>query len=401
MNDDRHEGALAGIRVIDAGLLVQGPQAGLTLSDLGADVVKVELPGVGDQARWIPISTADPRSPYHVACNRGKRSITLDLRVASAKDAFLRLVRRSDVLLSNFTPGTLDDWGLGYEALRKVNPRLIYASGSVFGPEGPSASTKGADLTGQAAGGLISTTGVDGSDPSPVGATIADHIASQNMTAGILAAIIARARTGRGQRVDVSLFGGQIYAQAGEYTHYFLSGQIPGRSNYGHPLLHAAYGIVPTSDGWLAIVGVPPSERVAFYAALERPELAYDERFKPPVYTPEVKRELFAILVEVFPSRTTAEWCERLAAAHCRFARVNDYAQAANDPHAAINGYILDVDHPEWGKVRAVGSPIGLSDTPARPSAVAPELGQNTEEVLLELGYTWDDIARLREAGAI
>jgi len=401
VSNDGAEGALAGIKVIDAGLLVQGPQAGLTLSDLGADVVKVELPGVGDQARWIPISVADPRGPYHVACNRGKRSITLDLRVVSGKDAFLRLVRRSDVLLSNFTPGTLEHWGLGYETLRELNPRLVYATGSVFGPEGPSARMKGADLTAQAAGGLISTTGVDGSDPTPVGATIADHIASQNMTAGILAAIIARARSGRGQRVDVSLFGGQIYAQAAEYTHYFLSGQIPGRSNYGHPLLNAAYGIVPTSDGWLAIVGVPPSERDAFYAALERPDLAEDERFQPLLYTPEVKRELFAILVEIFPNRTTAEWCERLNAANCRFAAVNDYAQAANDPHAAINGYILDVDHPEWGRVRVVGSPIGLSDTPARPSAVAPELGQNTEEILLELGYTWDDITTFREAGAI
>jgi crotonobetainyl-CoA:carnitine CoA-transferase CaiB-like acyl-CoA transferase len=401
VRNDGAEGALAGIRVIDAGLLVQGPQAGLTLSDLGADVVKVELPGVGDQARWIPIGVDDPRSPYHVACNRGKRSITLDLRVAPGKEAFVKLVQSYDVLLSNFAPGTLDDWGLGYETLSALNPRLIYATGSVYGPEGPSASAKGADLAAQAAGGLISTTGVDGSDPTPIGATIADHIASQNMTAGILAAIIARSRTGRGQRVDVSLFGGQIYAQAAEYTHYFLSGQIPGRSNYGHPLLNAAYGIVPTSDGWLAIVGVPVSDRSAFYAALERPELAEDERFTPLIYTTETKRELFEIFAQVFPTRTTAEWSERLAAANCRFAPVNNYAQAASDPHAAINGYILDVDHPEWGKTRVIGCPIGLSETPARPSATAPELGQDTEEVLLELGYSWNDIAALRDAGAI
>ena len=394
-------GALDGIRVLDVGLLVQGPQAGLTLSDLGADVIKVELPGMGDQARWIPLADDDPRAPYFEACNRGKRSITLDLRTEGGREAFLRLADTADVMLANFKAGTLDEWGLGYDTLYARNPGIVYAMGSTFGPEGPSADREGADLAGQAAGGLISTTGVDGGPPTPVGATIADHIASMNMTVGILAALMARSTTGRGQRVDVSLLGGQIYAQASEYTSFLLTGEVPGRANHGHPLLHAAYGILPTADGYIALVGVPPTGRQAFYDAVGLPALADDPRFQPLLYTLETKKELFAILSEVFPARTTDEWSERLGAAGARFAPVQDYAQAAADPHVIENGYLVEVDVPGGGTKRVVGSPIRMSDTPANPGVLAPELGQNTEELLLEVGYDWDEIAALRDQNAI
>jgi crotonobetainyl-CoA:carnitine CoA-transferase CaiB-like acyl-CoA transferase len=394
-------GALDGIRVLDIGLLVQGPQAGLTLSDMGADVIKVELPEMGDQARWIPISLEDLRAPYFEASNRGKRSITLDLRTEPGQEAFLRLADTADVVLANFKGGTLDEWGLDYETLSARNPGIIYAMGSTLGPKGPGASREGADIAGQASGGLISTTGVDGQPYTPVGATIADHIASMNMTVGILAALLARQTTGRGQRVDVSLLGGQIYAQASEYTYFLLTGEVPGRANYGHPLLHAAYGIVPTADGHLAIVGVPPANREAFYDAVGLPELADDERFQPLLYTPENKKALFEILNEVFPKRTTVEWCERLEAAGARYAPVQDYAQAAEDPMVIANEYLVEVEVPGGGTKRVVGAPIKLSDTPAVPGAVAPELGQNTEELLLELGYDWDEIAALRDQKAI
>ena len=267
---------------------------------MGAEVIKVELPGMGDQARWIPISADDPRAPYFIACNRGKRSVTLDLRETDGADAFMKLVATADVVISNFKPGTLDEWGLGYEAAAANNPRIIYGMGSVFGPAGPGATREGADLAGQAAGGLISTTGVDGGAPTPVGATIADHIASQNLTSGILAALFARETTGRGQRVDVSLFGGQLYAQASEYTAMFLTGNVPGRVNFGHPLLNAAYGIVQTADGHIAIIGVTPDQRPAFYEAIEMPEQADDERFQDLLYTPENKFALFELMAPSF-----------------------------------------------------------------------------------------------------
>jgi crotonobetainyl-CoA:carnitine CoA-transferase CaiB-like acyl-CoA transferase len=226
-------GALEGIRVLDLGLLVQGPQAAQLLRDLGAEVIKVELPRLGDQARWIPISLEDLRAPYFVGCNRGKRSIALDLRVEAGRGVFLRLVDSADVVISNFLPGTLERWGLGYEELARRNPRIVYGSGSAFGSQGPDAGRKGADLAGQAAGGLISSTGSGLHDVTPVGVTISDHIASQNLAAGVLAALYARERTGRGQAVEVSLLGGQIYAQASEYTYTLLTGRNPGHAAGG------------------------------------------------------------------------------------------------------------------------------------------------------------------------
>jgi crotonobetainyl-CoA:carnitine CoA-transferase CaiB-like acyl-CoA transferase len=394
-------GALSGIRVIDVGLLVQGPQAGQTLVDLGAEVIKVELPLMGDMARWIPISMEDLRTPYFEACNRGKRSITVDLRIPEGAKIFRALVDSADVLLANFKPGTLEAWGLGYEELSKSNPGLIYAMGSTFGPEGEGSQREGADLAGQAAGGLISTTGFDGEDPTPVGATIADHIGSMNMTVGILAALYSRESSGQGQRIDVSLLGGQIYAQASEYTAYLMTGQIPGRSNAGHPLLPMAYGVLKTANGHIALVGVLPDKREAFYKAAGVPELINDERFAPIIYTTEIRKSLFELLAPGFRKRTTEEWGQILDDMEVRYAPVNDYEQAANDHLVLENNYIVELEDSSGNTRRVVGSPIRMSATPPQVSAEAPQLGQHTEEILLELGYSWEEIAELRETSAI
>ncbi len=394
-------GALSGIRVIDVGLLVQGPQAGQTLVDLGAEVIKVELPMMGDMARWIPISMEDLRTPYFEACNRGKRSITVDLRVPKGAEIFRKLVDSADVLLANFKPGTLEAWGLGYEELSQSNPGLVYAMGSTFGPEGEGSQREGADLAGQAAGGLISTTGSDGEPPTPVGATIADHIGSMNMTVGILAALFARQSSGKGQRIDVSLLGGQIYAQASEYTAYLMTGEIPGRSNAGHPLLPMAYGILETADGYIALVGVLPDKRKAFYEAVGVPELIDDERFAPIIYTTEIRKSLFELLAPGFKRKTTEEWGQILDAMEVRYAPVNDYEQAANDNLVLENNYLVDLEDSNGEIRRVVGSPIKMSGTPAEASVEAPQLGQHTEEILLELGYGWEEISELRETSAI
>ena len=377
-------GALEGVRVVDAGLLVQGPQAALMLADFGADVIKVELPGFGDQARWIPLSANDLRTPYYEACNRGKRSVTIDLRVPEGREAFLDLVDTADVVISNFKPGTLDDWGLGYDVVAERNPRVVYATGSTFGPEGPDATLEGADLAGQAAGGLISTTGIDGGPLTPVGVTIADHTASQNMVAGILAALLARERTGQGQQVDVSLLGGQVYAQASEYTAFLMTGQVPGRANRGHPLLPMAYGILPTADGYLALVGVLPDRREAFYSAVGCPELAEDPRFQGMMFTTEARLELFELLAEYFPRATTDQWVERLRAIGVRCAPVDDYARASENPQVTINGYLPEVDHPGGGLAHpAVRHP---STTVGRSPRVGPAHGGGPSRVGLRLG---------------
>jgi len=391
-------GALDGIRVLEAGQLVQGPQATALLHDWGAEVIKVELPHIGDMARWLPCEPGSRQSAYFTACNRGKRSVTLDLRVPAGRDVFLRLAESADVIVTNFTPGTMEGWGLGYDEVAARNPRVIYGTASTFGERGHDASRAGADLSGQAAGGLIATTGVDGGDPTPIGATVADHIGSQNLAAGILAALFARERTGRGQRVDVSLVGGQIWAQASEYTALFLTGHTVGRANYGNPLIPGIYGIFPTSDGWLAVVGAAGADRDKFYAVIGAPELA--EQFPDPLYWHEQKSALFPLLNSVFATRTTSEWCQLLVDAGLRCAPVRDHAQVVADSSPWANGYFAKAESAA-GEVSVVGTPVAFSDTPAVASGFVPELGQHTEEVLLEFGYTWDDIAHLHDARAI
>jgi crotonobetainyl-CoA:carnitine CoA-transferase CaiB-like acyl-CoA transferase len=342
----------------------------------------------------------DFRSAYFTACNRGKRSVALDLRTERGRDTFLRLIETADVLITNFQPGTMDGWGLSFEQLSERNPQLVFAAGSAFGHLGPDASRTGADLSAQASGGLISGTGADGDDPTPVAVTIADHIASQNLVSGILAALVARGRTGRGQRVDVSLLGSQIWAQASEYTYYLLTGSVPGRSNKGHPMIAGIYGIFPTSDGWIAIVGVVGPQRPVFYEIIGRRELEADPRFATPLLTEEQKAELFPIIGDALRERTTSKWCEAFAAAAIRYAPVRDYAAVAADPQVWENGYLRTIEDDHGAEVQIVGSPITLSEHPAKLGGAVPELGQHTEEVLLELGYSWDDIGALRDAGA-
>jgi crotonobetainyl-CoA:carnitine CoA-transferase CaiB-like acyl-CoA transferase len=387
-------GALDGVKVVEAGLLVQGPQAAATLGEWGADVIKVELPGFGDQSRWLPVQPGDARSAYFIGCNRGKRSVTVDLRTPEGCDVFLRLAEWADVVITNFAPGTMEAWGLGYEDVAARNPRVIYAAGSTYGTEGTDAAREGADLSGQAAGGLISTTGCDGHEVTPVGATIADHIAAQNLVGGILAALFAREKSGAGQRVTTSLLGGQIWAQASEYTGCLLRGGPSGRANRGHPLIPGLYAIFRTADGWIAVVGIVGSLRQRFFEVVGRPE--FTERFAQPLYWEADKAELFPLLDEAFAAATTVEWCDRLRAAGLRHAPVRDHGEVVADPNVWANGYLMNVDGTD-----VVSAPVSFSGTPARPSAVAPELGQHTEEVLLDLGYTWDDITRLQDSGAI
>lgn len=394
-------GALEGVKVLDLSTLVQGPQAAAMLHDLGAEVIKVELPEIGDVGRHVDILESHGNfSSVFIACNRGKRSVALDLRTEGGRIAFLKLVENSDVVLSNFKPGTLEEWGLGYEELAEVNPQLIWAAGSYLGPLGDDRDREGADMAGQASGGIISTSGYDDGQNCPVGTLIADHCGSQNLTAGILAALYARQNTGRGQRVDVSLLGGQIWLQAVEYTHTALTGRDVARSNGGHPLVDALYGIFATSDGYIAIAGCPDHLWPKMIECVERPELADNPRFGTYFTTPAIKAELREVFEPIFAERTTAEWSERLEQHEQRFAPVRNHADVLADPQAYANDYLVKVDHPEWGEVTMVGSPITMSDTPTRFGTDVQELGQETEIVLVEAGFDWDDLDDLRAKGA-
>ncbi len=389
--------ALDGIRVLDLGVLIQVPQAAATLCDWGAEVIKIELPVIGDSSRLLPVDLEDLRSPFFTAANRGKRSITLDFHVPEAREIFLRLADSADVVLANFLPGRMEAWGLGYDELALRNPRLVYAVGSAYGEHGPDATREGVDILLQAAGGLVSTTGVDGGEPTPVGFTIVDHIASQNLVAGILAALFARERTGRGQRVASSLLGSSIWAQAVEYTSLLLSGRVPGRANRGHPLVYGIYGVFPTADGWIAVT-VAPQVRDVFYAVIGRAEL--EEQYPQLRYSNDEKKVLFPIVAEALAAQTTSEWCEVFDAAGIRCAPMRRHDEVLADPGVWDNGYLAWVDGPS-GPVTVVPAPVHFSATPACPPSTAPELGEHTDEILLELGYDAESVDRLRELGAV
>ncbi|MEZ5216220.1 MAG: CaiB/BaiF CoA-transferase family protein [Ilumatobacteraceae bacterium] len=394
-------GVLEGIKVVDVGVLVQAPQAAMMLGNLGAEVLKVELPGIGDQSRWLPVGDGISESPYFEGCNRGKRSATIDLRTPDGKEIFLTLMERTDVLISNFKPGTLDDWGLGWEVLHARNPRLIHAAGSAFGHRGADAAREGADLAAQASGGLISATGLDSGEPTPIAVTICDHIACMNIVSGVLAALYHRLNGGDGQRIEVSLLGAQVFAQASEYTYSFLSGKVPGRPNRGHPLIAGIYGVFPTADGQIAIVGVTGPQRATFFELVGRPDLVDDERLRAALYPMDLKLWLFDQLADAFRAKPTTEWCDLLRAAGLRFAPVRDYLEAAADPQLWENGYLETYTAEDGTESTVVGNPIWFSETPARVGGPAPQLGAHTEEVMLELGYGWDDIARWSEARVI
>jgi crotonobetainyl-CoA:carnitine CoA-transferase CaiB-like acyl-CoA transferase len=230
---------------------------------------------------------------------------------------------------------------------------------------------------------------------------VADHISGQNLLAGVLAALFARERTGRGQLVETSLLGGQIWAQAGEFTRYLMSGRPSGPSGRSHPMIPGIYGVFPTADGWIAIVGVAGAARDLFYRTIGRPDLI--DRFAHLLYFEDDKAELWPILDEVFATRSTAEWCRRLAAAGLRFAPVRNHAEVADDPGVTANGYIERVEDPSvtGSGPSVVRPPVRFSDPASAAHVQIPELGQHTEEVLLEIGYSWDDIAVLSASGAI
>ena len=392
--------ALSGYRVLDLSILVQGPQAAAMLHDLGAEVTKIELPEVGDLGRWLTVAIDDDRSPYVEANNRGKRSVTLDLRTAGGKRALMRLVEAVDILIHNFVPGTVEEWGIDYDALKKINPSLIYAAGSTFGPEGPNSQREGADMVGQAEGGIVSVTGHDDGHPTIVGAVIGDHFGAQNLITGILAALVHRERTGVGQRVDVSLVGSAIFAQSSEMTYTMLSGKSPGRPNNNHPILRGLVHRCPTSDGYIYLLGIPEHLWNDFALCLDREDLVDDPRFATLVPALEDVETLRAIIDDVFPSRTTEEWEQRLRSAGQRYGRVKTYEEVVSDDTNLANGYIVQVEHPSYGSISVVGNPVRMSETPTRVGVVAPELGEHTEEVLLEAGFTWEEIDQMRTDGA-
>ena len=400
-------GALDGVRVIEIGQEIQGPYASLMLGDMGADVIKIENRETGDLARRTTVGViagADaPHAEFHqyfLLLNRGKRSLTLNLKDPRGKQVLSKLLATADVLITNFRPGVLDRLGFGYEALKAEHPRLIYTCASSWGPRGPWAKKPSRDMLAQAASGAMAKTGKADDQPLPAGFCVADYSGAIMAFAGTLAALYARERTGKGQRVDTSMFGAMLALQPWEILQSSLIGKENRKAGRGHQFLHGVWGSFKTADGWVALAGVEDDRWARFCAIIRRPDLVED---------PDCQREgrnfkgdkIQKILDEIFPTRTTADWMADLEAADLFATPVAQYADVLNSPQAHENGYIRWMDHPEVGRIRMVGNPIELSAMPMRPPVPAPALGEHNSKILAELGYDEAAIGELRAQSVV
>ena len=388
---------LDGIRVLDFTRYQQGPFATVILGDFGAEVIKVEEPN-GDFGRrmW---REPDGFTAFFESLDRGKRSVCIDLRTAEGRDLALRLGDQADVVVENFRPGTMEKWGLSYDAFRERNPSIIYAQATGWGTKGPMAEYPSFDQISQAFSGFAQHSGGGpGFRPEIPYPGIADQSGGMNLALGIMTALFVRERTGIGQKVEVSLLGTQLALQAPEILHFLHFGKERKREFRASPTV----GHYECSDGkWVMIVGIDQKFWPRIARAIGLAHLIDDERFARGYPRFLNRNELQAEMETAFASNTAAYWLEQLRQEDVPASIVNDYAAMATDPQPAANGYLTEIDHPKFGKQQIVGLHIELSETPGEPGAPAPELGEHTDEVLMELGLSADELAALHASRAI
>jgi crotonobetainyl-CoA:carnitine CoA-transferase CaiB-like acyl-CoA transferase len=386
--------------VLDLSQVMAGPFCAQILGDLGADVIKVEPPGTGDQARTaMGFRMRGEDTAAFLAVNRNKRSIALDLKDDAQRAAFLRLAASADVLLENFRPGVTERLGIGYETLGAANPRLIYASISGFGQTGPAAMRPGYDLIAQGMAGVMSVTGEPGDDPVKCGVPVGDLSAGLFCAVAILSASIARERTGRGQRIDTSLFEGALALSIWETAELWATGRVPRPMGSAHRLT-APYQALRTRDGHITVAGNNDRLWRRLCAAIGREDLPADPRFAGNDERMANRPALVAELETVLRRRDTADWVEVLLGAGVPAGPINDYREVLEDPHTHAREMVVEMEHPVEGTVRALGIPVKLSDTPGTVRRAAPLLGEHTAEILAEIGYDDDEIARIAGAPA-
>jgi len=392
---------LTGLKVVDLTRILAGPYCTQALADAGADVVKVEEPGKGDDTRgWGP-PFVEGESTYFLAVNRGKRGITLNLKEPRAKELLWRLLDRADVLVENYRPGTLDRLGFSFAAVRARRPAIVYASISGYGPDGPWGGRPGYDAVVQGEGGLMSITGAADGAPFKVGASLVDVLAGMTAFQGILLALVRRQQTGEGGRVESTLLESLLPTLTYQASTWLLAGQVPVRLGNRHPSL-APYETFETSDGHV-IVGVG-SEALwrSFCDVIGRRDLAADARFDSNARRVSNYEALRAVLAPILRSRTLGEWMTALGEAGIPCGRVRTVAEALENPQVEARGLLLDVDHPRAGRGRYVGSPIGLDGAGRGSRRPPPLLGQHTDEVLSQwLGLAAAEVADLRRGGVV
>ncbi|MEX2237388.1 MAG: CoA transferase [Dehalococcoidia bacterium] len=390
------------MKVLDITAGLAGPFCSAWLADMGADVVKVEPTETGERTRGtLPLDSG--WSPFFAACNRGKRDITLNLRHQEGQQIARSLASRADVLVSNFTPGVLDRLGLGYEQLRTDNPRLIWVNGSGYGSKGPKAGKGSVDLAAQAAGGLASVTGTRETGPLLAGASIADMTLALCLLSGVMTALYSRERTGLGDKVEASLVGGQLVLQSTEIAYHSVAPELsnPHGSGQGHYLFPPTYACYKTADGTIAVAGAGGLNWPAFCLALGRQDLTEDCRFRSPSQRKQHEAALRQELESVFITQTTAHWESVLEGLRVPSSPVRNYDEILSDEQCYLNGDLVKIADPHGVEVTFVGTPVKLDSCDIRPRSSSPELGQHTEEVLLELGYDWPGIGRLRESAVV
>ncbi len=386
--------------VVDLTRALAGPYCALMLGDLGARVIKIETPGVGDDTRsWGP-PFVNGESSYFLGINRNKESLTLNLKHPDGQEVFRRLLGRADVLVENFRAGTMDRFGFGFTAVHPLNPRLVYASISGFGQDGPYRERAAYDLILQGMGGLMGTTGEEGGPPVKVGVAVTDIAAGMFATYGILAALRARDRIGEGQFVDVAMLDSQVAWMTYQAGYYFATGENPKRLGSAHPSL-VPYQALRTQDGYLNVAVGSEAIWSRFVVAIGAPHLAEDPRFRTNPDRVGHREALIPLLEPIFAARTTADWVRAMEQHGVPAGPIYLLSDLFNDPQVRHREMVQEIEHPRAGRIQQTGVPVKLSVTPGRIASPPPLLGQHTESILRELGYDAPEIASLRSHGAI
>lgn len=395
-------GPLEGIRVLDLTWVLSGPFATMVLSDLGAEVIKVERPEVGDIARGNG-PHVNGLSTYFLSLNRGKKSVTLNLASEQGKDIFLKLVKHVDVVVENFVPGTMEKLGLGYETLRQHNPRLIYAACSGFGQNGPYATKPAFDVIVQAMGGVMSITGEPGGPPLRPGVSLGDIAAGLFLSISILAALQERHTSGKGQMIDISMLDCQLAIQENAFVRYLNTGEVPKPLGTRHPVV-TPFQVFPTKDGHIAVAisGGVKDQWPLFCAIIGRLDIVDDERFQTGWLRTQNYEVLEPILNEAMKALTTEELIKEFEAAEIPCGPVNSIDRAAADPQVRAREMIIEVSHPKAGSFKVVNTPVKLSRTPCKLQQACPDLGEHTEDIFKELlAMSGEEVERLRKSGVV
>lgn len=400
LDSPQHEGPLSGLRVLELSQIMAGPVGGLLLSDMGADVIKVErFPG-GDDARGYRRPGDSGLSPAFVMLNRGKRSIGIDLRKTEGREALLRMVAQVDVVTENFRVGTMEKLGLGFDDLVKVNPALIYCSVSGYGRAGPMAMQGGFDLILQAFSGLISVTGEEGRAGVKPGISVADVNAGILSALGILAAYIRRLKTGIGGRVDTSLLQACMQQTYWFAAAYFSKGVVAQPMGTAHPLI-APYQTYPCADGAIAIGGGNQANWERIAECLGHPEWTTEPRFETGAARLQNRKQLEVLMNEVLAEHTVGHWIGVLSRAGVPVGPVQNVAQALEHEQTQAMGMVVNNPDARAGVHRAIGCPIHFDERSTTRLGVAPLVGEHTAEVLNEFGFSSDEVAQLEAAGAV